>query len=299
MLIEKISYGGWPNCYRLTDGTLELIITSDIGPRVIRCGFIGGQNFFREFEDQLGHSGEPDWQIRGGHRLWIGPEDIRYTYSLDNSPVEITLGEGRLTATQPVEPETGLQKEMELALVDGGVRVTHRVTNRNRLAVEFAVWGPSVMAQGGVGITGFPPRGTHPEMLAPTNPLVMWAYTDLSDPRWIFMKKYLALRQDPQAAAPQKIGLYNPHTFGAYLLNGELFLKQYKADPTRVYPEFHCSFQTFTNRDFLELETFGPLCKVQPDETVSMVEHWTIHRGIDIPAWTDDAVDAVLLPLLK
>lgn len=299
MLIEKISYGGWPNCYRLTDGTLELIVTSDIGPRVIRCGFVGGQNFFREFADQLGHSGEPDWQIRGGHRLWIGPEDIRYTYGLDNSPVEITLGEGRLTATQPVEPETGLQKEMELALVDGGVRVTHRVTNRNRLAVEFAVWGPSVMAQGGVGITGFPPRGTHPEMLAPTNPLVMWAYTDFSDPRWIFMKKYLALRQDPQAAAPQKIGLYNPHTFGAYLLNGELFLKQYKADPTRVYPEFHCSFQTFTNRDFLELETFGPLGKVQPDETVSMVEHWTIHRGIDIPAWTDAAVDAVLLPLLK
>jgi hypothetical protein len=299
MLIEKISYGGWPNCYRLTDGTLELIVTSDIGPRVIRCGFVGGQNLFREFEDQLGHSGEPDWQIRGGHRLWIGPEDIRYTYGLDNSPVAITLGEGRLTATQPVEPETGLQKEMELALVDGGVRVTHRVTNRNRLAVEFAVWGPSVMAQGGVGITGFPPRGTHPEMLAPTNPLVMWAYTDFSDPRWIFMKKYLALRQDPQAATPQKIGLYNPHTFGAYLLNGELFLKQYKADPTRVYPEFHCSFQTFTNRDFLELETFGPLGKVQPDETVSMVEHWTIHRGIDIPAWTDAAVDAVLLPLLK
>ncbi len=299
MLIEKISYGGWPNCYRLTDGTLELIVTSDIGPRVIRCGFVGGQNFFREFADQLGHSGEPDWQIRGGHRLWIGPEDIRYTYGLDNSPVEITLGEGRLTATQPVEPETGLQKEMELALVDGGVRVTHRVTNRNRLAVEFAVWGPSVMAQGGVGITGFPPRGTHPEMLAPTNPLVMWAYTDFSDPRWIFMKKYLALRQDPQATAPQKIGLYNPHTFGAYLLNGELFLKQYKADPTRVYPEFHCSFQTFTNRDFLELETFGPMGKVQPDETVSMVEHWTIHRGIDIPEWTDAAVDAVLLPLLK
>lgn len=299
MLIEKISYGGWPNCYRLTDGTLELIVTSDIGPRVIRCGFVGGQNFFREFADQLGHSGEPDWQIRGGHRLWIGPEDIRYTYGLDNSPVEITLGDSRLTATQPVEPETGVQKEMELALVDGGVRVTHRVTNRNRLAVEFAVWGPSVMAQGGVGITGFPPRGTHPEMLAPTNPLVMWAYTDFSDPRWIFMKKYLALRQDPQATAPQKIGLYNPHTFGAYLLNGELFLKQYKADPTRAYPEFHCSFQTFTNRDFLELETFGPLGKVQPDETVSMVEHWTIHRGIDIPAWTDAAVDAVLLPLLK
>ena len=38
-----------------------------------------------------------------------------------------------------------------------------------------------MMAQGGHGIHGFPPRGTHPEMLAPTNPLVMWAFTNLAD----------------------------------------------------------------------------------------------------------------------
>jgi hypothetical protein len=301
MNIEKISYGGWPNCYRLSNGLVELVLTSDIGPRVIRFGFVGGQNLFKEFAEQMGGSGESTWQIRGGHRVWIGPEDARYTYGLDNAPVSITMLPDGLRATQPTEPETGIQKELELRLDEASTRVQvlQRFYNRNNLAIEFAPWAPTVMAQGGVGITGFPPRGTHPEMLAPTNPLVMWAYTDWSDPRWIFMKRYLGLRQDPQATSPQKTGLFNPHTFGAYLLNGELFLKQYEADVTRVYPEYSCSFQTFTNADFLELETFGPMTKLQPDESVDLVEHWTLHKGIAIDPWTDAAVDKVLLPLLE
>lgn len=298
MNVEKIEYGGWPNCYRITNGKVELILTSDIGPRIIRFGFIGGQNLFKEFTEQMGGSGEATWQIRGGHRLWIGPEDLRYTYGLDNGPVEVEVEGDVVRATQPTEPETGLQKVMEIHLGET-VQVVHRVWNRNRMAVDFAPWAPSVMAQGGIGITGFPPRGTHPEMLAPTNPLVMWAYTDLSDPRWIFMKKYLGLRQDPQATSPQKVGLFNPHTFGAYLLNDELFLKQYHADPGKQYPEFFCSFQTFTNADFLELETFGPIVKLAPGESVELVENWSLHSGVKIEHWTDAELDAVLLPLLK
>ena len=301
MKIEKIAYGGWPNCYRIYNDEVELILTSDVGPRVIRFGFPGGQNLFKEFDEQMGKSGESSWQIRGGHRLWIGPEDLEYTYGLDNGPIEIEINTDCIRAIQPTESETGLQKVMELHLAASGpeVRVTHRVSNRNRLAVEFAPWAPSVMAQGGIGITGFPPRGTHPEMLAPTNPLVMWAYTDLSDPRWIFMKKYLGLRQDRNAKSPQKIGLFNPHTFGAYLLNDELFLKQYHADPAKPYPEFFCSFQAFTNADFLELETFGPFVKLLPGQSVELIENWSLHKDVRIGQWSDEAVDAVLLPLLK
>ena len=301
MNVEKIAYGGWPNCYRMSNGEVELIVTSDVGPRIIRFGFVGGQNLFKEFAQQMGKSGEKTWQIRGGHRLWIGPEDAKYTYGLDNGPIKVEVSASSLRAIQPTEPETGLQKSMEIYLSPTGTRVgvVHRIVNKNLLPVEFAPWAPTVMAQGGVGITGFPPRGTHPEMLAPTNPLVMWAYTDLSDPRWIFMKRYLGLRQDPAAKTPQKIGLFNPHTFGAYLLNRELFLKQYRAEPDKTYPEFFCSFQTFTNADFLELETFGPLAKLLPDQGVELIENWSLHRDVHIQHWRDDEVDAVLLPLLK
>jgi hypothetical protein len=298
--IDKVEYGGWPNCYRISNGIIEMVVPADIGIRVMRCGFTGGQNLLKEFPEQMGKSGEAEWQLRGGHRLWIGPEDGRYTYGLDNSPVDVRIDGEVLTVTQPVEPETGIEKSLEIRMDPGVAKATmiHRFRNRNLLPVEFAPWAPSVMAPGGVGITGFPPRGTHPEMLAPTNPLVMWAYTDWSDPRWIFLKKYLGLRQDPQASSPQKTGLFNPKTFGAYLLNGELFLKQYTADPGRTYPEYSCSFQTFTNQDFLELETFGPMTRLLHGETAELVERWSLHRAVALSAWTDAEVDRVLLPLL-
>ena len=82
----------------------------------------------------------------------------------------------------------------EVAARGTGVEVTHRITNRNHWAVDLAVWALSMMAQGGTAITGLPPRGMHPEILAPTNPLIIWAFTDLSDTRWKFTKKYMMLR---------------------------------------------------------------------------------------------------------
>ena len=54
---EKVNYGGWPNCIRLTNGQVELIITTDVGPRVIRFGFAGGQNLFNEVKEQMGKTG--------------------------------------------------------------------------------------------------------------------------------------------------------------------------------------------------------------------------------------------------
>src|SRR4029077_18781182 len=72
--IEKINFKGWPNSYRMSNGEVELVVTGDIGPRIIRYGFLGGQNLFKEYAEQMGKSGEKDWQIRGGHRLWVGPE---------------------------------------------------------------------------------------------------------------------------------------------------------------------------------------------------------------------------------
>jgi hypothetical protein len=299
--IEKVSYKGWPNCYRVTNGEVELVITGDIGPRIMRLGFVGGQNFLKEYEESLGNSGEKEWQLRGGHRIWVGPEDIRYTYAPDNGPVKIAVKGDILEATQPVEPMTGIEKQLVVRMAASGTRVDviHRLRNTTNFALEFAPWALTMMAPGGTGITGFPPRGTHPEVLPPTNPLVMWAYTDLSDPRWTFTKKYLALRQDPAAKSPQKLGHFNPHTWGGYLLNGELFLKQFEADPGKVYPDFGCSYETYTNADMLEIETMGPLTKVEPGGVLEHVERWSLHRNVRIARITDEEIDRELLLLLK
>ena len=62
--MEKIAYQGWNNCIRLSNGIIELVITADVGPRVIRFGFIGAQNEFDE--DWLGVTGGDVAQQRDG-----------------------------------------------------------------------------------------------------------------------------------------------------------------------------------------------------------------------------------------
>ena len=299
--VDKTEYKGWSNCYRVSNGEIELIVTGDVGPRVIRFGFTGGQNLFKEFPEQLGRTGEDKFQLRGGDRVWKAPEDSVATWAPDNVPLTIQITPAGLIAREPVEPSTNLQKEIEVSMAVSGtaVTVTHRITNRSLFALEFAPWALTMMAQGGTAISGFPPRGTHPANLEATNPLVMWAYTNLADSRWRFTRKYLTLRQDPNNKEAQKLGMFNRDTWAAYLLNHELFVKKTTADPSRTYPDFGCSFETFTNNDFLEIETLGPLTKVAPGQTVEQVEHWALYRNVSVTNWTDEELDQVLFPLVR
>ena len=64
------------------------------------------------------------------------------------------------------------------------------------------------------------------------------------------------------------------------------------------YPDCGCSFETFTNADFLELETLGPLTRLHPGETVTHTERWAAHRGVHVSQWDDVELDRVLIPLL-
>jgi hypothetical protein len=299
--IEKTPYRGWANCYRISNGEVELVVTTDVGPRIIRYGFVGGGNVLKEFEQQMGKRGETSWQARGGHRLWISPEDPVLTYALDNSAVHAEVRGGSIELTGSVEKETGLQKQMivKLAAAGSAVEVIHKITNRGNAAREFAMWALTMMAQGGVGIVALPPRGTHEKNLLPTNPLVMWAYTDFSDKRWQFTKKYLLLRQDPRNASPQKAGLFNPETAGAYLVGTDLFLKRAAAQNPSRHPDFGCSYETFTNNEILEMETLGELSRVPPGGSLEHTERWSLHKNVRIPSWTDAEIDRVLLPLLK
>lgn len=298
--VEKVEYKGWQNCYRVSNGTVELIVTGDVGPRIIRYAFIGSQNLFKEYPEQLGKSGESTFQFRGGDRVWKAPEDPVASWALDNVAVHVTVTANGVIAQEPVEPATGLQKEIEVRMEPAGTAVTvyHRIANHSLFPLEFAPWSLTQMAPGGFVVSGFPPRGHHPQNLEATNPLVMWAYTNMADPRMKFTRKYLTLRQDPANNTAQKIGMFNRNTWAAYLLNGEAFVKRTTADPSKTYPDFGASFETFTNSEFLEVETLGALSKVQPGGSVELVEHWALFKGIKVSEITDDELDRVVMPLV-
>ncbi len=297
---EKISYGGWPNCYRLANEQVELIVTTDVGPRLIRVGFVGQANIFQEFDKMMGLTGGDKWRIYGGHRLWHAPETEPRTYAPDNEPVEIEEHGDFIRLRPPLEGSTGIQKEYDIYLDprEARVRVAHRLINRSLWNIEVAPWALSVMAPGGTCVFPLPPRGTHPEHLAPTSNLTLWRFTDMSDPRWTWGRKYILLRQDTNLSTPQKVGALVPDGWAAYLNHGTLFVKKFDVDLSAYYADMNANFETFTNDTMLEVETLGPLQSIPPGGSIAHKERWGLFR--DVPACSnEEQIDTHILPLVN
>ncbi len=283
--MERVSCYGWKNCWRLNNTAVELIVTADVGPRVIHFGLPGGANEFHVFSADAGRTGDAAWRPYGGHRLWVAPEHPQRSYVPDNAPVQTTPLPGGLRASPATEALTGVRKELDVTLVDHAPAavVTHRLINESDHPVELAPWALSVMAPGGVAILPLPPRGRFPEQLLPNGVLTLWAYTDLADPRWVFGRTGILLRQDAARPLPQKIGVGGSVNWIAYARGGNLVVKRVVPHADRTYPDFGCLIETFTNADMLEIETLGPLATLQPGESLEHVERWFLLRDVATP----------------
>jgi len=120
--MEKINYQGWPNCYRLFNECIELIATTDIGPRIIRFGFVGQQNEFAEFAHMIGRTGGNEWRGYGGHRLWHAPEAQPRSYIPDNEPITIEQHDDFIRLIQPME--TGKLADMIIVAGNPAIKIS-------------------------------------------------------------------------------------------------------------------------------------------------------------------------------
>src|ERR1035437_1367338 len=138
-----VQYGGWKNCLRLINGKVELVVTLDVGPRIIRYGAVGGPNLFKEFPTRMGRTAADagsEWADFGGHRLWHAPEVAPRTYALDYEPVDHAWQNGVLTLTQRTETTTGIQKIIRIQLLADRVELQHILVNHNLWVIEAAPW---------------------------------------------------------------------------------------------------------------------------------------------------------------
>jgi hypothetical protein len=284
---------------KLSNGTVELVLTTGIGPRIIRYGFIGGENILAEL------AGTPatttalgDWRPWGGHRLWAAPESMPGSYGPDNGPVQVQSSGRSVTLTQPRDA-AGLQKQITVTLAESGTGVTidHRLTNQTPWPLNLSAWALTIMNGGGMAIIPNEPYMTHEEALLPTRALATWAYTDLSDPRWTFGRKYIRLRTDASMTPPQKIGVANRRGWAGYLRDGILFVKRVDWDDAATYPDFGVNTEAYTAANFIELETLGPLRPVSPGAAATHEERWALFKGVDVGT-SDASLDAALQPLV-
>ena len=298
--VQKTTWRGHA-ALQLSNGTVELVLVTGIGPRIVRYAFVGGENALGEVAANAAPTTTElgDWYLYGGHRIWAAPEAKPRTYAPDNGPVDVKVDGATVTLTQPVDA-SGLKKVMTvtLAATGTGVTVGNRVVNATHWPLELAPWALTVMNGGGVIIIPNEPYKSHDDELAPARALTAWTYTNLSDPRWTLGRKYIRLRVDPAIKESQKIGIANKRGWAGYFRQGLLFVKRYGWTEGAKYPDYGVNTETYTSENFVELETLGPMANLEPGQSAAHEERWSLVKGVDIGT-TEDSLDTAMQAAVK
>ena len=114
--IKEVTYKNFGKCLSLTNDLMELLVTVNIGPRIIKCNLRGKENMMYEDIDRVNVTdassvyGEgKNWYIYGGHRLWLSPESLPETYYPDNDRVLYSTCSTGAEFTPPVQSVRNLQ----------------------------------------------------------------------------------------------------------------------------------------------------------------------------------------------
>ena len=281
--MEKIQYQAFQNCLRLTNGEIEIVVSTDFGPRILAYNFVGGENVFGIHAEAKTETALGEFKPYGGHRLWLAPENMPNSYAPDNAPVEYFFDEraNSIRLVQPLESVTKTQKEITVTLDEkgSGVRVEHKVTNLGEREIELAAWALTIMRAGGeacVPNEPFAPYGA--ETLLPVRNLTVWSYTDLSDARWTFDADFIRLRVDRERSAPQKIGVLNKQNRVEYRLADVVFTKRFEYVENAVYPDLNSNVELYTAGDFIEIETLAPLERLTAKSASEHTELWRLDK---------------------
>ena len=296
---ERYSWGGWQNCLYISNDTIDIVATTDIGPRIMRCGFFDERNLFLGLTEQMGKRGGETFRIYGGARLWHSPEDNPRSYMPDNKPIKHKWDGKTLNLLQPVEIATGMQKEMNITIApsENKIEIVYRIYNKNLWPIRFSTWALTIMAQNGKVIIPQEPFKKSDISYTPSRPMVLWPYTEMNDPRFIWGKRYIQIKQDPKLKKATKIGLLNKRGWAAYYLDKYIFIKRYSFNKNAEYPDYMCNTEIYTNHNLFEFETLGPLKEIKPGTFSEHKENWYLFKDVVIES--EESIDKNLLPLIK
>ncbi|HET9911016.1 MAG TPA: hypothetical protein VFQ13_03950 [Anaerolineales bacterium] len=253
----------------LENDLLRVDYLTTTGPRIIGLYAKGVEgNLLAETPDIHWTTPHGEFHLRGGHRLWIAPEDSFYICPEDDLKV---LAEKDAVILRGSVDASGLEKEISFNLEKNRVLLTHRVTWHGNEPIELAPWGITQLRMGGMAILPLSAK----EGLQPNRNLVLWPYSQVNDQR-LELHDDLILIHGRASEQAFKVGNYNSHGWMAYLLDSALFVKRFPVERANKYPDMNCNVEVYVRDVCLEFEALGPLALLKPGESVTHSETWEV-----------------------
>lgn len=154
--MEQVNIHGW-NGYRFSTGSVSMVVTPEIGGRIISLCYDGLEIFFVQkehagevfdFSNVPGLRGEKKrlgMRVWGGDKTWVAPQKDWWEgappLELDAGRYEHTVDARGVTMVSPVCRETGLQITRRAALdPDGNIQLEQQITNKGKDTVYKGIW---------------------------------------------------------------------------------------------------------------------------------------------------------------
>lgn len=280
--VASENYKKFGKVINISNGKIELKVTTDIGPRIIFFGKRGGENImFEDEQDSINKSGEyfeknlpgkGGWHIYGGHRLWKSPEDMA-TYYPDNSQVDVQILDDGAIFTSEVELNTKLKKSMKITMQENGeVEIVHAFTNCGDAPTsKISLWTLNVLDKGAVTTIKMSTEDTG---FLPNRNLVYWSYSDINDSRIkVSQDKVVISWKDIKEAFKIGSTVVKPVEV---VTKGMLFTVRGQYEDGAEYPDFSCNVEVYTNNFMMEVETISDMECIGAGQTKTHIENWTL-----------------------
>lgn len=299
------NYKKYGKCVCISNGVIEAYVTVDLGPRIIRFGFVGEQNILNDHREKFSPLTDEKyealfgkgkaWESMGGHRVWVTPESYPETYTPDDEPVAYAVNDDSVVFTSVEEPEVGKAKTLTVKMAPEATEMTVKMNVKNISGAkrEFSVWAISVCEAGGNLII---PMNTNDTGLLHNRSISVWSYTNLSDKRIRFGAKYAVIKQDVNSTTPLKIGFDLNKGVVHYVLGDDIFTKRYNAKHGELpYPDGNCSFETYTDNVMIEVETLSDIKTVENGDSHEHIEYWSLSKKpCEVDFNSDASIDEML-----
>ena len=275
----------------LENNFLRLEYLTTTGPRIVGLYAHGVDgNLLAETPDVHWPTPHGEFYLRGGHRLWIAPEDPFYT--CPENGVNVVVENEAVVLKSPTDA-SGLEKVIKLRLDENRVRLSHRVTWHGENEIRVAPWAITQLRLGGMAIL---PLSTV-DGLQPNRNLVFWPYTKITDER-LELHDDLILLHGRVGAEACKVGNFNSHGWIACAMGDALFIKRFESRADYLHPDLGCNVETYVKDVCIELETLGSLKVLKQGDSVEHEETWQVLKG-NFPATLETARSAAQMADIK
>jgi hypothetical protein len=279
MNIKETKFDGL-KALEITTSEVKLTAVTEFGPRIAFLGRPDGENLLYWQNNGVKRG---DWQMRGGHRVWVTrpmADEAEETYSSDNDPCDVHVTDGCATIVSPVNPSSQTCRGIKISQLDERTfRVESFITNAGQLLYSGGVWA----------LTCTNPAGGKQYGIPFGKPNQAWDTIHLVIPRcWA---GHTTLVNDPQISLNEEFMIFNPQGIEAKRVlraphgiiamsdysQGVSFIKQSPFNPRGQYP-LGCNLAVYVapGNFMVEMETCGEEATLLPGDTITNAEVWKL-----------------------